>query len=64
VQLVGTSMETETDDIGRFQLNSVLPGTYQVTFSHEDYETMTRDVEIFAGQTTDDPLIQLTPLPD
>ncbi|MBN2083474.1 carboxypeptidase regulatory-like domain-containing protein [bacterium] len=64
VQIVGTSMETQTDDIGRFQLNSILPGTYQVVFSREDYVTQTRDVEIFAGQTTDDPLIQLAPLPD
>lgn len=59
VQLLGTGVETVTDDIGRFQMNNILPGIYQVLFTHEDYETLTRDIEIFAGQTSDDPLIQM-----
>ena len=59
VLLIGTSISTHTDDIGRFQLNSILPGTYQVQFSHEDYKTITRDLEIFAGQTSDDPNIKM-----
>jgi hypothetical protein len=64
IQLVGTSIETETDSIGRFQLNNILPGTYQVVFTHEDYETLTRDVEVFSGQTTTDPILQMVPLED
>jgi hypothetical protein len=59
VRLVGTSIETVTDDIGRFQMNNILPGIYQALFTHDDYETLTRDIEIFAGQTSHDPLIQM-----
>jgi hypothetical protein len=62
VQLVGTSLQTVTDDIGRFQINNILPGKYQAIYTHEDYATLTRDVEIFAGQTTDEPLLQMEPL--
>ncbi len=62
VQLVGTSLQTATDDIGRFQLNNILPGKYQAVFTHEDYATLMRDVEIFSGQTTDEPLLQMEPL--
>lgn len=61
VVLVGRSIETTTDDIGRFQFNNILPGTYQVVFTLDDYETVTRDLEIFAGQTSRDPLIKMMP---
>jgi len=59
IRLLGTSIETVTDDIGRFQMNNILPGIYQALFTHDDYETLTRDIEIFAGQTSHDPLIQM-----
>ena len=59
VEIVGTGLEAYTDDIGWFQINNVLPGTYQVVFSRDLYATKTKDVEIFAGQTTTDSLIQL-----
>jgi hypothetical protein len=62
VQIVGLSMNTQTDDIGRFQLNNILPGSYQVRFTHENYEPVTMDLEIFAGQTTDHPNVKMQPV--
>jgi len=59
VQIVGTGLETYTDGIGRFQLNNILPGRYQVVFSKNAYQVLTRDIEVFADQTTTDVFLQL-----
>lgn len=59
VQVVGTGLATYTDDIGRFQINNILPGKYQVVFTKNAYVTLTRDVDIFADQTTTDSFLQL-----
>ncbi|MCC7478273.1 carboxypeptidase-like regulatory domain-containing protein [bacterium] len=60
VQVVGTSLSTVTDSIGHFQLTNLAPGTYQVVFTLDGYTTLTRDVEILAGNVTVDNLLQMT----
>lgn len=59
VQLVGTSITSVSDSIGHFQLTNVAPGKYQVVFTLDGYEPLTRDVEILAGQITVDNLLQM-----
>lgn len=63
VTIVGTSLTATTDSLGHFLFTAIAPGTYQVTFAREGYETLTRDVIITSGNTTTDGLIQLVPLP-
>jgi len=63
VRIIPTSMEAYTDTYGRFQINEIPAGDYQVEFTHEDYVTFTRDLHIVAGQTTRHDAIKLTPLP-
>lgn len=63
VTVVGTSLTTVTDSLGRFLFTTMAPGMYQVVYSKEGYVTLTRDVEIIGGSTTADQLIQLVPLP-
>jgi hypothetical protein len=59
VQVIGTSLETTTDSIGHFQLTNLAPGTHQVIFTLNSYVTLTRDVEILAGQVTTDNLLEM-----
>ena len=61
VHIIGTSITSTTDDIGRFIVNNIPPGTYQVVFTLDGYETLTRDVEILSGTTTTDLLLQMQP---
>ncbi len=60
VSVVGTSLTTVSDSIGHYQLTNLAPGTYQVVFTLDGYTTLTRDVEILAGQITVDNLLQMT----
>jgi len=63
VHLIGTSLSATTDIHGRFNMDDIPAGDYQVEFMHEDYITLTRDLHIVAGQTTRHDTIRLTPLP-
>jgi hypothetical protein len=63
VQIIGTGLDALTDDLGRFHITNVAPGVYQVVFSLEGYETLTRDMEIVSGAVTNENLVQLVPLP-
>ena len=56
VTVVGTSITTTTDDTGRFQILNLPPGVYQMVFTLDGYNTITRDVEIRGGGVTNDPL--------
>jgi Carboxypeptidase regulatory-like domain len=62
VSILGTSLTATTDSLGHFIFTAVAPGTYQVTFTMEGYEPLTRDLIVTSGNTTLDGLIQLTPL--
>lgn len=62
VRIVQTSLEAITDAFGRFQIDDIPPGDYQVEFVHEDYQTLTRDLHITAGQTTRHDSIKLVPV--
>jgi len=63
VHVVGTSITATTDDIGHFVINNITPGTYQMVFTMDGYEVLTRDVEILSGTTTTDLLLEMHPLP-
>jgi len=63
MHLIGTSISAITNVYGRFQVDDIPAGDYQVEFLHEDYVTHTRDLHIVAGQTTRHDSIRLTPLP-
>lgn len=51
VKLEETSIGTLTDDEGLFSLKNIEPGTYQVSVVMLDYETITSEVTVEAGQT-------------
>ncbi|MBN1965165.1 MAG: carboxypeptidase regulatory-like domain-containing protein [Anaerolineae bacterium] len=61
VTLVGTSLTATTDDLGRFLITSIAPGTYQVVFTKDGYDTITLDIEILSGSVTTNPLLQMDP---
>jgi hypothetical protein len=61
VRLVGTSISVLTDDIGHFTITNVPPGTYQVVFTLDGYDVLTKDIVVLSGTTTTDALIQLNP---
>jgi hypothetical protein len=63
VTVVGTSLTATSDSLGHFLFTTLAPGTYQVIFTKEGYEVLTRDVTIVSGQTTTDSLLQMVPLP-
>ena len=62
VSVIGTSLTATTDDLGRFLITNIAPGTYQVVFELDGYVTMTRDIEILPGAVTTNPLLQMSPL--
>lgn len=43
IQLVGSSLQGVTDSIGTFRIDSILPGSYSVLFSHPGYGTVKRE---------------------
>jgi hypothetical protein len=61
VTVVTTSLTAQTDATGAFEIGNITPGTYQVTYGAPGYATLTRQVEILAGQIRNDQLIQLVP---
>lgn len=63
VHLIGTSIAAITNVYGRFQIDDIPPGDYQVEFIHENYIILTRDLHIVAGQTTRHDSIRLTRKP-
>jgi hypothetical protein len=62
VTVVGTSLVSTTDSLGRFLFTTMAPGVYQVVYTKTGYQTLTRDIEIIGGSTTADQLLQLVPL--
>ena len=62
ISILGTSLTTQTDDAGNFALTNVAPGTYQVQFSHPEFGTLTRQIQIVEGNVTNDPIIELNAL--
>ena len=62
VSLIGTSLTANTDDAGNFAVTNIAPGVYQVQFSHPEFGTVTRQIEIVEGNVTTDPLIELEAL--
>ncbi|HES58365.1 MAG TPA: hypothetical protein ENO21_02935, partial [Firmicutes bacterium] len=63
IQIVNTSLSTVSDSLGGFLILNIQPGNYQVVFTRDGYETLTRDVEISAGVVTTDPTIEMVPIP-
>jgi hypothetical protein len=61
VEILTTSLQGTTDATGSFVINNVPPGTYQARYSLTGYGTVTRQIEILAGQIRNDQLIQLPP---
>jgi subtilisin family serine protease len=49
----GTGVTDDTDVNGAYNLPSLLPATYDVSFSHDDYrDTTVTGIEVLAGQNT------------
>lgn len=63
VRILPTSMTRTTDQYGKFNFDDILAGDYQAEFTHRYYATVTKDVHIVAGQTTNDYTIYMIPLP-
>ncbi len=63
VRILPTSMTQTTDQYGKFSFDDILAGDYQAEFTHQYYATTTKDIHIVAGQTTNDYLVYMTPLP-
>lgn len=61
VEIVGTSLTADTDDLGRYLVTNIPPGVYQAVFTLANYQTMTRDFEIISGTTTTEQLLQMLP---
>lgn len=51
VKLEETSIGALTDDDGQYTLKNVEPGTYKISISLVEYETLSTDVTVEAGQT-------------
>jgi TonB-dependent receptor len=51
IELVGTSLQTETDRRGAFTLERVEPGARKLRISYLGFETATTNVEVTAGET-------------
>jgi len=41
-----------SDNLGKYQINDLLPGNVTITFTHSDYYSLQKNIEIKAGQTT------------
>lgn len=61
VTIANTSRSTTTDTIGSFFINDIPPGSYQVVFSHPDFLTLTKTIDISSGQSKFDNRIIMTP---
>jgi hypothetical protein len=62
VTIANTSRSSTTDTIGSFFINDVPPGSYQVVFSHPDYVTLTKTIDISSGQAKFDNRIIMRPI--
>jgi hypothetical protein len=62
VRVIGTSLTATTDDLGRFLITTLAPGTYQLVFECDGYVTATRDLEILPGAVVTIPLMQMDPI--
>lgn len=56
VSLVGTTLGATTDEQGYFSISRVTPGTYNVRIVYLGFDTLTKSVEVKAGQITTEKL--------
>jgi len=52
VRLQDTNQQTVTDELGRFQLTNVTPGTHNLTSAYTGLQTDSETVEVQPGETT------------
>ncbi|MFD1062841.1 TonB-dependent receptor domain-containing protein [Winogradskyella litorisediminis] len=52
VLIKGTTTGVTSDIDGLYQLENLSPGSYTISFSYVGYETIDKQVEVLAGQTT------------
>jgi hypothetical protein len=62
IEILTTGLTGHSDATGYFAISNVPPGTFQVRYSATGYQSVTRQVEILAGQIRNDQLVELPPL--
>lgn len=50
VSIVGTAMNTTTNELGAFGFDGLEPGAYNLQATHEDYITVTQQTTVVAGE--------------
>ncbi|MEZ5339335.1 MAG: carboxypeptidase regulatory-like domain-containing protein [bacterium] len=62
VTVANTTRSTTSDSIGSFFIGDLPAGTYQVVFSHPEFQTLTKTIDIATGQNKFDTAIKMVPI--